>query len=252
MIMAKVKEILASGGLCYGAWLHLLSPASAELMGHMGFDFLIMEGEHGALDMSVMQAQLIALNGSPTVPMMRVPWNDPVKVKVALDVGVKGIMFPMVNSAEEALGAVRACRYPPQGIRGIGPGRCTLYGLNTQDYLRTANDDLLIFIIIEHEQAVQNIEEILAVPGIDGAFFGYADYAGSLGLTGQNSHPRVLEARARVLEATRRHGVAAGHAAGSLAQAQDLRALGFRLITLGSDAGFIAEGARAALSTMRG
>ena len=252
MITAKIKETLASGGACYGGWLYLGSPASAELMGQVGFDFLVMEGEHGALDMSVMQAQLMALNGSPAVPMMRVPWNDPVKVKVALDVGVKGIMFPMVNSGEEALKAVRACRYPPQGMRGIGPGRCTLYGLSAQDYLKTANDDLLIFVIVEHEQAVQNLEEILSVPGIDGVFFGYADYAGSLGLTGQNNHPRVLEARSRVLEATQRHGVAAGHAARSPAQAQELRALGFRLITLGSDAAFIMEGGRAALGAMRG
>jgi 2-keto-3-deoxy-L-rhamnonate aldolase RhmA len=251
MITAKVKETLASGGTCYGGWLTLGSPAAAELMGELGFDVLIMEGEHGALEMSVIQAQLMALKGSSAVAMVRLPWNDPVQVKVALDVGVRGIMFPMINSGEEALQAVRACRYPPEGVRGIGPGRCMLYGLNRQEYMKTANEDLLVFIIIEHEQAMQHLDEILSVPGIDGAFFGFADYAGSLGLTGQNSHPRVLEARARVLEATRRHGVAAGHAAGSLAQAQELAALGFRLLTLGSDAAFIMEGGRAALAAMR-
>ena len=191
MITSAVKAKLRAGGSHWEAWLLLGSPSAAEVMASAGFDWLIIEGEHAAAGMNDVQLMLQAMNGSPTVPILRVPWNDRVAVKVALDVGVKGIMFPMINSREEALEAVRACWFPPEGVRGIGSGRSNLYGMNPTDY-RGANEDLLIFIIIEHEQAVEHIDEILSVPGIDGAFFGFSDYAASIGLTGQLTHPRVI------------------------------------------------------------
>lgn len=249
-ITANVKQTLATGKVSYGSWLRLGSPAVAEVMARMGFQFLIIEGEHAGADMATVQAILQAMNGTNTVPVLRVPWNDPVAVKVALDVGVKGIMFPMVNSRREAEGAVRACKYPPAGVRGLGPGRASLYGLDSAAYMREANDDLLIFIIIEHEDAVRHVDEIVSVPGIDAAFFGYADYAASIGLTGQIDHPRVHEARRTVLEATRRAGIAAAHAVGGVEQARKLVEEGFRLITVGSDAGFLGEGARNALAAL--
>lgn len=249
-ITANVKQKLAGGHVSFGSWLRLGSPAVAEVMARMGFDWLIIEGEHAAADMATVQAILQAMNGTDTVPILRVPWNDPVTVKVALDVGVKGIMFPMVNSRQEAEDAVRACRYPPEGVRGLGPGRATLYGLHRAEYLREANEDLLIYIIIEHDQAVRNVDEIVSVPGIDGAFFGYSDYAASIGLTGQTDHPRVHEARRAVLAATRRAGIAAAYAAGSVEQARQLVEEGFRLVTVSSDAGFIGDGARAALTAL--
>lgn len=249
-ITAHTKEKLAAGQVSVGSWLRLGSPAAAEVMARMGYDWLIIEGEHCAADMGTVQAILQAMNGTDTIPMLRVPWNEPVIVKTALDVGVKGIMFPMVNSRQEAEAAVRACKYPPAGIRGLGPGRASLYGLNSAAYLRDANDDQLIFIIIEHDQAVRNIDEILTVPGIDGAFFGFQDYAASIGLTGQANHPRVHEARKAVLEAARRAGVAAGYAPGNVDQARQLVAEGFRLIGISSDAGYIGEGSRAALAAL--
>jgi 4-hydroxy-2-oxoheptanedioate aldolase len=250
MITSAVKTKLRAGRVSLGGWLLLGSPSAAELMSRAGFDWLIIEGEHAAAGMNDVQLMLQAMNGSPTVPMLRVPWNDRVAVKVALDIGVKGIMFPMINSREEAQEAVRACKFPPDGVRGIGSGRASLYGMGGPDYLKSANDDLLIYIIIEHERAVAHIDEILSVPGIDGAFFGFADYAASIGLTGQTAHPRVIEARDQVLAATQRAGVAAGYAARSLNQAQELARMGFRLITLGSDAGFMLQGAREALAGM--
>jgi len=249
-ITTKVKQSLAAGQVSYGSWLRLGSPAVAEVMARMGFDFLIIEGEHAAADMAMVQAILQAMNGTDTVPILRVPWNDPVAVKVALDVGVKGIMFPMIRSRREAEDAVRACKFPPEGIRGLGPGRASLYGLESADYLRQANEDLLIYIIIEHDEAVRNIDEIVSVPGIDAAFFGYSDYAASIGLTGQTNHPRVHEARRAVVAATRRAGVAAAYAAGGVEQARQLVDEGFRLLTIGSDAGFIGEGARSALAAL--
>lgn len=250
MMTANTKRKLHSGQISLGAWLYLNSPSAAELMARAGFDWLIIDGEHGAASWDAVQAQLQAMNGSPTVPMLRVAWNDPVLVKVALDIGVKGIMFPMIRTRAEAEAAVAACKYPPAGIRGIGPGRASLYGQD-RDYLARANDDLLIFMIIEHYQAVENIDAILATPGLDAAFFGYADFAGSLGLTGQLDHPAVIEARDKVLAAARRAGVAAGYAARDGAHAQELAALGFTCISVGHDAAYIAQGARAALAAAR-
>lgn len=252
MITSKVKQKLRAGEPVLGSWLLLGSPASAEIMARLGFDFLIIEGEHAAADMGVVQLQLMAMNGTDTVPVVRVPWNDKTIVKVALDVGVKGIMFPMVNSPEEALAAVRACKYPPEGVRGIGGGRASMYGANSAEYLRTANEDVLIFVIIEHEEAVKNVAEIASVPGIDALFFGFADYAASIGLTGQTDHPRVLEARQKVLDAARQAGVAAAYAPRSVAQAQELLKLGFRVLTLGTDAGYIMSAGRNMLSGVRG
>jgi len=143
-ITANVKHKLATGGVSFGSWLRLGSPAVAEVMARMGFDYLIIEGEHAAADMAAVQAILQAMSGTDTVPILRVPWNDPVTVKVALDVGVKGIMFPMIKSRQEAESAVRACKYPPEGVRGLGPGRAALYGLHGAEYLGQANEDLLI------------------------------------------------------------------------------------------------------------
>jgi len=250
LITANVKQRLATGGASYGSWLRLGSPAVAEVMARMGFDYLIIEGEHAAADMGTVQAILQAMNGTDTVPVLRVPWNDPVIVKTALHVGVRGIMFPMINSRQEAEAAVRACKYPPEGVRGLGPGRASLYGLRSAEHLRVANDDLLIFIILEHDQAIRHIDEIVSVPGIDAAFFGFSDYAASIGLTGQTNHPRVHEARQAVLAAARQAGIAAGYAAGSVEQARQLVGEGFQVVTVSSDAGFISEGARAALAAL--
>lgn len=247
---AKIKHKLRSGQLSVGAWLRLGSPAISEIMARIGFDWLIIEGEHGAACLDNVQLIVQAMNGTETVPILRVPWNDKVTIKLALDIGVNGVMVPMVCNRQEAIDAVRYCKYPPDGIRGIGSGRACLYGHNQGEYLRTANDDLLIFIIVEHEKAVANIDEIVSVPGIDGVFFGFADYAASLGLTGQIDHPAVLDARDTMLAATKRLGVAAGYAARNSAHAKEMAHLGFRLLTVGSDAGFIIGGAHSALDTM--
>ena len=247
----KVKRKLRSGEIVVGTWLLMCSPIAAEIVAEAGFDFAIIEGEHAGGDASTVLPLLLAMRGSETVPMLRVPWNEPGLIKVALDIGVQGIVVPMVNSRTEAEQAVRACRYPPEGIRGIGNSRATLYGARVAEYLRTANDEVLVFPIVEHDRAVRNLDEIVSVPGLDAFFFGYADYGASIGVTGQFSHPRVLEARERVLEASRRWGVPAAHAAGNAPQAHELVHLGFRVITIGSDASFIYHGARQGLESVQ-
>lgn len=249
---AILRQRLKAGEATIGSWLRLGSPAAAEIMAQLGFDWLIIEGEHAAAGPEGVQALLQAMRGTPTVPLMRVYENNASLVKMYLDLGVKGIMFPMINSAEEAHRAVAACKYPPEGVRGIGPGRAAAFGLDMDDYMRRANDETLVFIIVEHARAVDAIDEILAVPGIDAVFFGFADYAASLGLTWQNEHPRVLEAGAKVVAAAKLAGVAVGHHAWEAAQAKDLARRGYQAISVGADSDFIIAGGRAAAQALQG
>jgi len=247
----KLRQRLGAGGTALGSWLTLGSAAAAEIMAHAGFDFLIIDGEHTAAGLDSVQVLLQAMSGTDTIPVLRVPSNDRTMVKVALDVGVKGIMIPMVNDREQAANAVAACKYPPEGVRGIGPGRASLFGKRIREYLGTANDDILVFIIAEHAQALANIKEIVAVPGIDAVFFGYYDYAASIGLRHDPDHPSVLAARGAVVDAARSAGVAAAYAAGSPAHAKELVKLGFQVITIGGDAGFIIGGSQSVIGGMR-
>jgi 2-keto-3-deoxy-L-rhamnonate aldolase RhmA len=248
----KLKQRLGTGGTALGSWLTLGSPAAAEVMAHAGFDFLIIDGEHTAAVLDSVQQLLQAMSGTETVPVLRVPSNDRTAIKVALDVGAKGIMVPMVNDRQAAASAVAACKYPPEGVRGIGPGRASLFGKRIREYVSTANDEVLVFIIVEHAEAMTHLDEIVSVPGIDAVFFGYYDYAASIGLRDDPDHPSVQAARGAVLDAARKGAVAAAYAAGSPAHAQELMKLGFRVITVGSDAGFIIGGSQSVIDAMRG
>src|SRR5206468_751155 len=140
------------------------------------------------------QGHLMATKGSEAVGLVRVAWNDPVLIKPVLDIGAAGVIVPFVRTAEEARLAVAACRYPPQGIRGYGPRRPTNYGrLGGPEYCQMANDAVLVHVQIEHADAVRNLDEILAVPGIFAVIIGPNDLAASLGYTGQSRHPEVLK-----------------------------------------------------------
>jgi 2-keto-3-deoxy-L-rhamnonate aldolase RhmA len=221
-------------------------------MAHAGFDFLIIDGEHTAAGLDSVQLLLQAMSGTETIPILRIPSNDQTAIKVALDVGVKGIMVPMVNDRQAAASAVAGCKYPPEGVRGIGPGRASLFGKRIREYLSTANDDVLVFIIVEHAQAMTHIEEIVSVPGIDAVFFGYYDYAASVGVRENPDHPSVHAAREVVLAAARKAGVAAAYAAGSPAHAKELMKLGFRVITIGGDASFLIGASQTVIGAMHG
>lgn len=248
--VTTLKEKLKAGGTSIGSWLTLGSPTAAEIMAHAGFEFLIIDGEHTAAGLDTVQLLLQAMQGTDTIPILRVPSNDRAVIKVALDLGVKGIMVPMVNSRQEALDAVQACKYPPQGIRGIGPGRACLFGKHLREYLATANDDVLLFIIAEHHQALTHIEEIATVPGVDAIFFGYYDYAASLGLQENLEDPRVLSAQEAVLRAAQAAGTAAAYAAWTPAHARELMKSGFRVLTIGGDAPFVIGGSRSVLDAL--
>ena len=161
-----VRQKLLAHEPTLGCFLGLGSPNAAELLAHAGFDWLVIETEHNALDAAEVQQMLMALNGSETIPLVRVPSANPVYSQRALDMGALGIVVPLVKTAAEADAIVRATRYPPLGTRSFGALRASRYTFDNEDYFQRANDNLLVVLIIETREAVENLEEIAAVPGI--------------------------------------------------------------------------------------
>jgi 2-keto-3-deoxy-L-rhamnonate aldolase RhmA len=232
----KIKSLLKQGKPTAGAWLQMTSPFSAEIMARAGFDWLIVDMEHAPGDFLNLASQLQAIGGTDCVPFVRAPWNDPVAIKRILDTGVLGVLIPYVNSAEEARNAVAACKYPPEGIRGLaGSPRAAYFGQNSMDYLKDANEEILVIIAVETGEAIANLDEILAVDGLDGIFIGPMDLATSMGYFGDPSHPEVQQAIATVEEKTLKAGKYLGTVGGSWEQARKKYDKGYQLLMLMSD-----------------
>lgn len=241
----------AGGQPPLGTWIMSASPIVAEAIGHAGFDWGVVDMEHTPLDMMGVLHLLQAVGNTRMLPIVRVPWNDAVTVKRVLDAGATTLLFPMIQDADEARRAVAATRFPPEGVRGMaGMSRAARFGTTT-DYLRTANRHIGVIVQIETAAAVQQIESITAVPGVDALFVGPADLAGSLGLPGEMTHPSVL---ALMLEAVRR-AKALGKPVGTLALTQDhatrFRAMGFDYLGVAADLSLMMQGAAATLRALR-
>lgn len=213
-----LKQRLSAGEKTIGAFLQTASPVAAEILAGSGFDWLIVDLEHAPGDFGNLLAQLQAMSGSRSVPFARAPWNDAVAIKRILDTGVMGVLVPYVNTREEAEAAVAACKYPPQGIRGVaGSPRAAGYGRNAKAYLSAANEQTIVIVAVETGQAVDNLEVILAVDGIDGIFIGPMDLASSLGYLGDPSVPHVKE----VIAGIERKVLASGKFLGTVATTWD-------------------------------
>lgn len=232
----RVKRMLKRGEKTAGAWLQLASPLAAEIMSRAGFDWLLIDMEHAPNDILTLIAQCQAMNGTGTIPLVRAPWNDFVVVKRILDAGAYGILFPYINTKAEAEQAVRACRYPPAGIRGVaGSPRAAGYGQNPMAYLTRANDEILILTAVETPEAIQNLEQILTLEGIDAIFIGPMDLATSLGHLGNPNHPDVQAAIATVENLVRGSGKALATIANNWQQAAALYQRGYQMVTLMAD-----------------
>lgn len=195
-----------------GTWLNSGSPIVAELMAACGFDFICVDAEHSAVDLPETQRLFQAItSGNPLcAALVRLHGVDYAFVKRYLDAGARGVIGPLVRTREEAELLVRAVKYPPQGERGVGFCRANQYGLNLQAEFDRANEANLVAVQIEHIQAVDNIDAILSVPGVDAVFIGPYDLTASMGITAQFTHPSYLEAKNRILAACQRHGIAPG------------------------------------------
>jgi len=217
-----------------GTVLTLPLPEMAEMASNAGFDWLFFDMEHGLLDFTAAQHMAMAA-GRHCACLARLPASTSVWIKKALDLGLAGIIVPMINTPEEAARVVQHAKYPPQGRRSVGVGRSHRYGVNFRVYVDTANDNTTLIVQIEHIQAVENIEAILEVPGIDGVLVGPFDLSASMGKPGYTDDPEVQAAIQRVLEACQQRGRPAGIFMADAAGARRALAQGFTLIACSSD-----------------
>lgn len=248
MLAKAIKEKFKEGKASIGSWMSMAHVSIAEILASAGYDWVVVETEHTAIDVSEVLRLLIAIEGRGAIPLVRLAWNDPIQAKAVMDSGAAGVIVPMVNSRTEAELAVKSIKYPPQGFRGVGLARAQGYGVEFDEYMRCANQDSLLMVQIEHIDAVNSIEEILSVPGIDGTYIGPYDLSCSMGLPGQLNHPEVEAAKKRVLKATQERGLAPGiHLVHPDAARRELRGCveqGYRFIALGTDILFLGNPAR--------
>ena len=210
----KFREKIRRGETCLGVGVAFADATATEALCSI-YDSVWIDAEHKPFSLETVQAHVMATRGTDTVPLVRVAWNDPVLIKPVLDIGVGGIIVPMVKTADEARQAVAACRYPPEGIRGYGPRRLYHYPpMTQQEFVKFANEEIIVIVQIEHIDAVNDLEEILAVPGLTGIVVGSNDLSGSMGLLGQPRHPDVLKAIETVIAKARNSDVFAGIAIG--------------------------------------
>ena len=249
----RVKALLKAGKPALGVVMSLPSPPAAEILAHVGFDWLWIDMEHAATNLETVHRMIQATQGTETVPIVRVPWNLHWLAKPVLDMGAMGVIMPLVNSKQEALDAVQALRYPPEGVRGMAPGgfAALRWGLSVPEYLKVANSEIMAILLIEHIEGVNRIDEILTVPGIDLICVGPGDLSASMGLLGQATHTRVEEAIQKVLAAAKKAKVPAGTMAVTPDDANRRIEQGFQFILVGFDTGFLTSGAKGILGQIK-
>lgn len=247
-MFGRLPQLLKKGEVAFGSWVTIGNPEVVEMLSLLGFDWLLLDAEHAPLDMQLLEYMLMAARGEAT-PLIRVPANDPVYVKRVLDIGAAGVLFPLVSTAEEAKLAVRSTRYPPTGIRGVGPRRAANYGLCSSAYFDKASE-VMVIVQIETREAVENIESILSIEGVNAFFIGPNDLSFSYGCRSWKEEP-VMKAFERVAEASRSTGVPGGMYCSDDESLKHAISLGFKLIALGSDYRYLIAGARARLEGAR-
>lgn len=246
-----LKALLASGRPAIGSWIGFADPYCVEMMAGFGFDWLMVDTEHFPIGRETLRTILMAMKGSPSTAVVRLSRNSPDHFQTALDLGAEGVVVPMINSGRDAVQAVQYCRYPPQGTRGFGPTRASSYFENTREYVASANQEISLFVQIETPEAVANIEEILAVPDIDGVFIGPADIASFSGHATYTDHPEVAKSVESVIANCNARSLPWGLPTWTEQECSGYVKRGGRLLTLGSDMHFLASNTRAMLSQMR-
>lgn len=244
-----LKEQLERGDEVIGTFVTLPHPDITEMLSRIGFDWLLIDSEHAVTGLESMTAMLQAMNGTGCTPIVRPQWNDMVVIKRVLDLGAHGVLVPWVNNREQAEYAVRACKYPPAGLRGYGPRRAKLVN---PDYMETANREIMVIVQIETREAIGNVDEILAVEGIDACYIGPFDLSLSYGnLQPDWSDADYLAAFDTVLAAAKKAGKPAGMFATS-ENIQWAQEKGFVLNTVDDCDAFLRKGAELALEAFRG
>lgn len=251
--MGQTRQLLREGKPALGGWIQIGHPAVAELMAGEGFDWLCVDLEHTEIDAECFRNIALAVRGATCDLLVRLSACAPVQAKQMLDLGANGIIVPAVGSPDEARRAVEMASFPPRGLRGASFSRATDYGRNFGPYFRAHNDSVLVAVMIETAEGAANADAILAVPGIHAAFIGPYDLSASLGHPGDLDHPKVQDARRRILQACRDRNVPAGiHVVAP--NPADIRARiaeGYRFIACSVDTQFVMMGSRNLLSAAR-
>lgn len=247
----RIRNIWKAGGAVVNGWLAIPAGFSAETMAHQGWDSLTIDMQHGVMDYQAAVNMLTAISTTGTVPVVRVPWLEPGVLMKMLDAGAYALICPMVNTPEDAEKLVAATHYPPRGYRSMGPIRATLYG--GADYQKHANDTVVVFAMIETRQALDNLDAILSVKGLDAVYIGPADLSLALGCnpTFDDVDKPVAEAIDMILAKAKERGVVAGIHNGTPEAALKRIARGFQFVTISSDARLMAAGAQQVVAKMR-
>jgi len=247
----RLREIWKTGGAVVNGWLAIPNSFSAETMAHQGWDSLTIDLQHGVIDYQAMIPMLQAISTTDTVPVVRVPWLAPDHLMKALDAGAYSVICPMVNSREDAQNLVAWTHYAPRGTRSFGPVRAMLYG--GADYQQHANDTIVTFAMIETAKALDKLDAILSVEGLDAIYIGPSDLSLALGCRPvfDDVDPKAAEAIDHILERAKAHGVVAGIHNGTTEGALARIAKGFQFVTVSSDARLMAAGARQVMAKMR-
>ncbi len=248
-----VKKALEEGKLSLGTWIQAGHPAIAEVLANAGFDWIAADCEHTDIGVDGYSSLARAMYGRGSIPLVRVRENDTLAIRQMLDAGAMGVIVPLINNKEQAKQAVASAKYPPEGVRGFAFCRANNFGIDFDQYAKEANANTLVIVMIESKEAVDNIDEILSVDGVDGVFIGPYDMSGSYGITGQTGHPIIAEACQKVLDACKKAGKAPGlHIVKPTKEnIEDAVRKGFTFIALGIDLVFIDSMARENILTAK-
>ena len=232
----RIRELLAQGKPTFGLLNTIPGPQSVQILASAGLDWVIIDMEHAPIDLATAHAMIVATSGTSTVPFVRIPWSHPWQSKTLMDLGAFGIVFPMICTAEQARTAVRSLRYPPDGERLWGPFYAPMRWNQTMaSYTQIANDNMLAIFVIEHPEAIRNIDAIMATPGLDLAVIGPGDLAMALEIPGQYDHPKFKAAVAEAEAGILRSKVPLGGVARTPDQAKQMIDRGYRAIVFGFD-----------------
>jgi 2-dehydro-3-deoxyglucarate aldolase/4-hydroxy-2-oxoheptanedioate aldolase len=246
------KRAIAAGKMPIGTWLMSGAPATAEALGCAGFDFLVVDMEHVPIDVAAMIEILRTVAGTPAQAIVRPPWNDMVMVKRAMDAGAQSLLFPFVQNADEARRAVASTRYPPEGVRGVaGTHRGSRFG-NVANYLKRANSEVCVIVQIETPSALEHLDEIAAVPGVDSIFVGPGDLSASMGHLGDIANPAVQEKLAAAAAACRGHGKPCGIVGATPEMVAKFIDYGYSWVAIASDMSMMVARAQEYLGKVRG
>jgi 2-keto-3-deoxy-L-rhamnonate aldolase RhmA len=251
--MNAFRQLLKASGAHppVGTWITSASPLVAEAIGWCGFEWGLVDMEHAPLDVHGVVQVLQALAGTKMLPVVRVPWNEPVVVKRVLDAGAATLMFPFVQSGDEARRAVAATRYPPDGVRGMAAGcRATRFG-TVPNYFRGANQNIGVIAQVETPQAVERVDEIAEVEGVDALFVGPGDLSAALGHIGELTHPSVMRLMSQAVQRCKALNRPIGTLGASPEMVAQYRALGFDFVAVSSDIGFMIRAAQGAIAALR-